>query len=258
MRQCSLRLAALVVLSLLGCRSVDRSPGYGASPGYEAIPAGFRTLRLDGRDSGPTLLVVAGIHGDEGSGPEAAEILAAGNPPARGRLVIVPAANPEALAAGQRWAPGWSDLNRAFSMDGRRDAQDRTAVRASALFAFIEAEHPDLLLDLHESDPSWNEGDGPALVVPPSTSSSEFALALLESPALSAFSFTGPPPAGSLVATIDWRLGIPSLLVEVPDALDRAARVAVFLALVDTAMDILGMGAGTAQASSFSPSAGKP
>jgi hypothetical protein len=35
------------------------------------------------------------------------------------------------------------------------------------------------------------------------------------------------------------------LLVEVPDALGRAERVAAFLAIVDTAMDVLGMAART-------------
>ncbi|PKL08881.1 MAG: hypothetical protein CVV51_06620, partial [Spirochaetae bacterium HGW-Spirochaetae-7] len=106
-------------------------------------------------------------------------------------------------------------------------------------------EHPDLLLDLHESDGSWTEGVSPALVVPSSTAASEFALSLLESPALSDFSFTGPPPAGSLVSAVDRRLAIPALLVEVPDALGRAERVAAFLAIVDTAMDVLGMAART-------------
>lgn len=236
-----LSLATMSMLSLLGCRSMGatKSPGYGSSPG------GFRIVRLDGRESGPTLLIVAGIHGDESSGPEAAEFLAAGRPPARGTLVIVPAACLEALAVGQRWAPGWSDLNRAFIASGPHETQDRTAARAAEILAFIEAERPDLLLDLHESDRNWSEGDAPALVVPLSTAANELALALLESPALAGFSFTGPPPAGSLVAAVDGRLAIPALLVEVPDALDEADRVAVFLALVETAMDILGMGART-------------
>lgn len=243
------------------------------------VPSWADLVVLTGAQPGLVLMVVAGIHGDEVSGPMTASQLAAGPPPARGTLVILPGASPEALAAGQRWLPGWSDLNRAFLQDGewgtpgmagepgtaeatgvRRSARsayavsDPTYLRSEEILALIVSIRPDLLLDLHESDQYWTEGDGPALVVPASTTlttlttsagsagSAELALELLELPGLEDFSFTGPPPEGSLVAAVDGLLGIPALLVEAPDALAVDGRIAVHLAVVHAAMRMLGMG----------------
>jgi hypothetical protein len=210
---------------------------------------------LTGARPGPVLMVVAGVHGDEASGVMVARQLAAGPPPARGILILLPVASPEALAAGQRWLPGWSDLNRAFpgtaGFGGQGSARSAYAVsdptyqRADEILALIAAVRPDLVLDLHESDQYWTEGDTPALVVPASAgsaSSAELALALLESPGMEGFSFTGPPPVGSLVAAVDGLLGIPALLVEAPDAMVVDERIGVQLAVVRAAMLVLGMG----------------
>jgi predicted deacylase len=225
-----------------------------------ASPPWSKLVVLAGAQPGPVLMVITGVHGDEVSGPLAASKLAAGPAPARGTLVILPVASPEALAAGQRWLPGWSDLNRAFpdadefcaygstlSARSAYAASDPTYLRADEILALIVSVSPDLVLDLHESDQYWTEGDGPALVVPApagsakSARSAELALGLLESPDLAGFGFTGPPPDGSLVAAVDGLLGIPSVLVEAPDALAVDSRIAVHLSVVSAAMGILGM-----------------
>jgi hypothetical protein len=246
------------------------------------VPSWAELVVLPGAQPGPVLMVVAGMHGDEVSGPLAARQLAAGAPPARGTLVILPVASPEALAAGQRWLPGWSDLNRAFPLDGEWGtsglagetgiaeaggvarsarsayaASDPTYQRADGILALVACIKPDLVLDLHESDQYWTEGDGPALVVPSSTilttaagsvgsagsaGSAERALELLEMPGMDGFAFTGPAPVGSLVAATDGLLGIPALLVEAPDAMVVNERITVYCAVVDAAMGILGMG----------------
>ncbi|MDX9958383.1 MAG: succinylglutamate desuccinylase/aspartoacylase family protein [Spirochaetia bacterium] len=230
---------------------------------------------LAGAEPGPLLMVVAGVHGDEASGPLAARRLASAPPPLRGTLVILPVASPEAMAAGQRWLPGWSDLNRAFpDADEYNDsgstrstrsayaATDPTYLRADEILALIVSVYPDLVLDLHESDEYWTEGDGPALVVPASAaltesmespSSAELALALLELPGMEGFAFTGPPPAGSLVEAVDGLLGVPALLVEMPDSMASDDRISVYLAVVHGAMQVLGMGEGTVPLTGESP-----
>jgi predicted deacylase len=244
----------------------------GQTPGGSKAAFWADLAILAGAEPGPVLMVVAGVHGDEISGPMAAGQLASGPPPARGTLVILPVAFPEAMAAGQRWLPGWSDLNRAFPQNGEwgtsgtsgeagttetggvaRSARsayavsDPTYLRADEILALIVSVFPDLLLDLHESDQYWTEGDGPALVVPASVGSAEskcsaeVALALLESPGMEGFVFTGPPPAGSLVAAVDGLLGISALLVETPDSMAVEDRIAVQLAVVRAALRILGM-----------------
>ena len=272
----ALFLALIVFMAILlsACASPSIRPEDNPVPGNASKAASWADLViLAGAEPGPVLMVVAGVHGDEVSGPLAARQLASGPPPARGTLVILPVAFPEAMATGQRWLPGWSDLNRAFPQDGEwgipgmvgeagtaeaggatRSARSAYAVsdpaylRADEILALIVSSKPDLLLDLHESDQYWTEGDSPALVVPASVGSpesarsAELALALLESPGLEGFAFTGPPPAGSLVAAVDGLLGIPALLVETPDALAVDSRIAVQLAVVHAAMRILGMG----------------
>ncbi|OHD82511.1 MAG: hypothetical protein A3J97_11670 [Spirochaetes bacterium RIFOXYC1_FULL_54_7] len=258
--------------------------------GYD-MPSWADLTILSDEEPGTVLMVVAGVHGDETSGPMAARKLAAGPAPVRGILFVLPVASPEALAAGQRWLPGWSDLNRAFPVAGESGVSgtsrsagtagtagatrtagtsrsagtagatgtpgsayavsDPTYQRADEILALIASVRPALLLDLHESDHYWTEGDEPALVVPASAGSvgsagsvqsAELALELMELPGMEGFAFTGPPPAGSLVAAVAGLLGIPALLVEVPDALVVDARIAVYLAVVEAAMRILGMG----------------
>src|SRR5438094_500240 len=72
---------------------------------------------LFGAKSGPCLVLVAGIHGDEAEGILAlAELWEELDVAAiSGRVVIVPVANPSAFAAGRRCSPlDDLDLNRIF------------------------------------------------------------------------------------------------------------------------------------------------
>ncbi len=69
---------------------------------------------------GPTLLLVAGVHGDEFEGPIALMKLIHGLDPARlnGRLIVLPALNAPALRASARVSPlDHANLNRAFPGD---------------------------------------------------------------------------------------------------------------------------------------------
>lgn len=66
---------------------------------------------------GPVVLVLGGVHGDEFEGPTAIMRLARDLPPdaVRGHLVLIPAANAPAFAAGTRCSPlDGGNLNRAF------------------------------------------------------------------------------------------------------------------------------------------------
>ncbi|NLJ46620.1 MAG: hypothetical protein GX430_08680 [Treponema sp.] len=200
--------------------------------------AALSPIRLESEILGPTLLVVAGIHGDEPSGVEAARALAAGSPARRGRLLVLPEANPEARAAESRAAPGQGDLNRSFP--GRRLGAPGER-RAASLFRMIRTSRPDLVLDLHESDGTWAEGPGPFLVVPSLPRAAELALAMLNLPGMEGFSYTGGPPRGSLAAEISGRLAIPALVVEIPDSVPPSRRAQLHRAAVDAAMAVLGM-----------------
>lgn len=70
--------------------------------------------------AGPTVLVLGGVHGDEYEGPAAIMRLARDLRPedVAGRLILVPAANASAFAAGMRCSPlDGGNLNRAFPGD---------------------------------------------------------------------------------------------------------------------------------------------
>lgn len=99
---------------------------------------------------GPTVLIQAGIHGDEVAGVHAVEeLLEEGLRPKRGRLLLVPVMNPPAYRARQRMAPSGLDLNRCFP--GDPDAEEPEKRLAAAFMALVRSEAPALVATLHES-----------------------------------------------------------------------------------------------------------
>ncbi len=97
--------------------------------------------------AGPAVLVIGGIHGDEPAGSLAAALIATWQID-RGTLLVLPQANPRALAAGSRCAPGAGDLNRAFPGAA---AGSSCRQLAGAIFGIMEQYQPDWVLDLHEA-----------------------------------------------------------------------------------------------------------
>lgn len=102
-----------------------------------------------GKEEGPTVLVVAGMHGDEPAGPRAAQAIALW-PIARGKLIVIPRANEAALKAHRRLTPEGEDrnLNRNFPQAADEEAKGELA---KAIWKFVTELKPDWLLDLHES-----------------------------------------------------------------------------------------------------------
>jgi predicted deacylase len=203
-------------------------PGALLAGALVSLPAAAQAaFTLDSGLPGPRVVVVGGIHGDEPSGARAAQALAEGPRPLRGVLMVLPEANPGALAARTRTAPGQPDLNRTFP----------EGALAAPLFQI--ALQGDLVLDLHEEGGAWPEADRPTLVVAPAASA--FALDLLEAlPPSEGFAFTGGAPAGSLVGELG-RLGRRALVVEVPARLPLEARIALHRQVVEAALRLLGL-----------------
>ena len=194
---------------------------------------------LDSGLPGPKVLVVGGMHGNEPSGALAAQALAEGRHPTCGALIVIPTANPRALADGERSAPHPDgspalDLNRAFPGRGESFEARQAAVICAA------AAGSDLVLDLHEEGSAWSEADLPTLVVSPAASA--FALDLLEILNLRTphFAFTGGAPAGSLVGFLG-TAGQKALVVEVPARLPLRERLAMQERVIETALTLLGM-----------------
>ena len=105
----------------------------------------------DTGQSGPTVFIVGGAHGNEPAGAAAAETIR-NWPIAKGRLVVLPRANVPALAAGKRNTPNLntnlSNLNRNYPRAGTNEPP-RGEI-ASAIWNLALEYQPDWVLDLHE------------------------------------------------------------------------------------------------------------
>jgi predicted deacylase len=109
---------------------------------------GFKVFRVSGPAPGPRVLLLAGVHGDEGQGPAALERLAAelgaGRPRLeRGEAVLVPRVNAGALAAGAHGLD--ENLNRIVRRHERPATREQAL--ANALLPLLE--EADAVLDLH-------------------------------------------------------------------------------------------------------------
>ncbi len=105
---------------------------------------------FEGREHGPTVIVQAGIHGDEIAGVHALQEIVS-EPPVlqRGRLIIIPIMNPAAYHARARKAPGGLDLNRCFP--GAPNALEPEKQLAHRFLQLAKDEDPMVVATLHES-----------------------------------------------------------------------------------------------------------
>ncbi|NDV00267.1 succinylglutamate desuccinylase/aspartoacylase family protein [Pseudoroseicyclus tamaricis] len=118
-----------------------------------AVPGSARPLTVitvTGGRPGPTLAVIGAVHGDELEGPLAIGQLLAhlDSEPIDGTLILLPVANPEAVAAGQRCTPG-DGMNLARVFPGRRDGSVTEAMAAVITETVIAP--ADALVDLHSA-----------------------------------------------------------------------------------------------------------
>ena len=97
---------------------------------------------------GPTLFVVAGIHGDEIAGWMAAQRLLEESKPTRGTLYVLSPANRPGASAQERYCYDDEDLNRLFPGNANGTRSQRVA---DAIYRDVRDKNSDLVLDLHEA-----------------------------------------------------------------------------------------------------------
>ncbi len=168
---------------------------------------------------GPTVVVVAGVHGNEPAGPRAAEAIRHW-PPVAGTLIVVPRANKVSLQLRRRLLPTPSDrdLNRAFPRSP--DERPRGEL-AKALWAFVCSRKPTWLVDLHESV-NFRDADktkvGNSVIYYPNPATramaAKIAAALAPVAAGHDFRLLRPGAKGSLVRAAAERLGAHAFMVE--------------------------------------------
>ena len=194
---------------------------------------------------GPTVLVVAGIHGDERAPPRAADQIKTWVPK-RGHLVVIPRANRPGLAAGKRHTPRarWIDLNRNFPTLDR--ASPRGAF-APTLWETVKFLRPDWVLDLHEGF-DFNrinpKSMGSSVVVVPdervygrTKPAAEAILAGVNATVSSPrrhFTMIQPGPKGSLARSLTEVLGIPAFVFETTKVQPMKVRVAQHVVMART------------------------
>jgi len=105
---------------------------------------------VDSGIEGPTVMVVAGLHGDEPAALLAGqELIEEVQAITRGKVILVPEANAEAIEARKRAVD--ADLNRVFPIEAvRGESPSPKAPAAAAVWSLVEEHRPDWLIDLHD------------------------------------------------------------------------------------------------------------
>ncbi len=102
---------------------------------------------ISGREKGPTLLVIGGIHGDEKAGYLAAERYARITL-SRGNLIVVPRLNAVAISKGKRQGLG-GDMNRLFDLPEKMSRRNPDAKVVDLAKSLIH--RADYVLNLHQA-----------------------------------------------------------------------------------------------------------
>lgn len=114
---------------------------------FDGIPASTPVLVVNGVRTGPTLCLIAAIHGDELNGIEMIRRVLYDIEPTKlsGALIGVPIVNVQGFLRGSRYLPDRRDLNRYFPGNPTGSAAARIA---HSLFTEVIT-HCDVLVDLH-------------------------------------------------------------------------------------------------------------
>jgi hypothetical protein len=112
---------------------------------------------LQGREAGPTVLIFAGIHGDESGGYLTADRYAELNV-LKGNLIVVPRLNLFAILAKKRMGLSGQDMNRKFQPCEEDEDADCKVVRLAKSLM----DRADIILNLHQGygfySPIWIDG----------------------------------------------------------------------------------------------------
>lgn len=201
---------------------------------------------VNGSQSDKTIIINAGIHGNEIASQlsalrlKQAEVNGA-------RLVIIPRANPKAIAAGKRNHPTDEFLNRSFPGKIGGSAAEN---RAAEIFNLIEKFSPDLVLDLHESEDfnSVNKNFvGQSIIAFPDDKSIWQAAEVVElinekiDNNIEKFVLITPPKTGSLSQAVGKNLKVPAFTLETCEKLELKKRIDYQIELITLLLKINGV-----------------
>lgn len=174
---------------------------------------------LKGQEEGPSVYIVAGVHGDEIAGWMTGNLLKKVGIRA-GTLYILSPANRWGVAAEprSRYVTEKEDLNRAFPGDPEGSMAEQAA---DAIYQDIRRVAPVFLFDLHEARYNAENRDflGSSLIYTSLDKMEDMYLELLiatETGEICSerYNFYAPGPVGSVNSTVTTGLGIPVVTVE--------------------------------------------
>jgi len=156
-RVCLLALAVFLVLCFrfdgLTAEKSLAPPESQAKAYFQETRQELTVHHVRGKEPGPTLLIIAGIHGDEAGGYLTAERYA-NLKLKKGNLIIVPRLNGAAVHAGKRCGLG-GDMNRLFNLPPNNSNPDAKVVNLAKQLV----RQSDYVLNLHQGydfyNPRW-------------------------------------------------------------------------------------------------------
>lgn len=201
---------------------------------------------LQGEEEGPTIYIVAGVHGDEIAGWMTGNLI---------KKVGIRAGTVYILSPANRWGAdsdprtryvtGQEDLNRSFPGDPDGNMAERVA---DSIFQDIKRVNPVFLFDLHEARANSENKDflGSSLIYTSLDNMSDLYLEMLmatESGELCSerFNFYGPGPIGSINNTVTTELGIPTVTVETYRGYELERRIGDQLDIVEYVLEYYGI-----------------
>ncbi len=201
-------------------------------------------LHIKGKEEGPVVYIVAGVHGDERAAWYAGRLLR--NVTIRaGELYILAPANANGARNVTRYVTGQQDLNRSFPGNDKGNEAQRLA---AAIYRDIEEKSPYMVFDLHEAIVYTAARDflGSTLIFTTLDEIGDMLMEMLFATqtgdlCTTEFGFTGPGPNGSINNTVSNNLGIPVITVETFRGFEITRRVHDQLDIVQYALNYMNM-----------------
>ena len=201
---------------------------------------------IQGQEEGPTVYIVAGVHGDEIAGWMTGNLV---------KQIGIKAGTLHILAPANRWGAEadprtryvteQQDLNRSFPGDPEGTMAERVA---DTIYQDIVRVNPVFLFDLHEARSNMENRDflGSSLIYTSLDKMSDMYMDLLlatESGELCSerFNFFGPGPIGSINNTVTTNLEIPTITVETYRGYPLERRIGDQLAIVEFVLAYYGL-----------------
>lgn len=232
-KRCLILLLCLVHLFCLRA-GAEAAVSYPIAPELPDCP---ELWKLDTGHDGPVILIIAGIHGDEAAGIQAALTLDR-LPLTCGTLYWIPAANPYGAEHNRRKTRDDRDLNRNFPGDPSGNPTKQLAAQITQQILDIG---PDLVLDLHEAT-AWEDGWdnlGSSVIFADLDPVADLIFELMDLE--NAPNFFSSPPQGSLNACLTQDFGIPVLTLESPRESPLDSRIQFHQTLIEFILTYYGM-----------------